>query len=893
MNRYGESMTSADAAASPLDPAADVAIVVTGHREGALAHRTFRALARAIDTAIEAGVRVEVVGVLDTADDATVEIFEDALGEQGVVGSLVPARTVKVTHGDPGASRNHGVSETRAAWVCVLDADNLPSGSWIRDAFRTATAYGGACVVHAENLVIFQGRWEMWPQLPTDHPGFRAENFFDRNFWDTFCLAAREVFEQIPYAPTARHSGFGPEDWHWAMETTQSQVPHLAAADTALFYRVKSTGSVQVGHDTERSLLPPARLLTDKVMAASAGQDNGSGSRPRGLQRQIIRERGGRLALPPLPDLVPASDLPLARRRRFVWPDHYRFLRPDSADLTDEEVRARFTQRQFRERGWLRDQELAALGSPDFNVLHYRALTPEALRMSNEDAMVHYLDVGRHSGARARLTTDELDDIARLELDDYQALHADLEHHGVPELVNHYLLHGRVEGRAGAMTAEQRQARRTVVVSPGLAGEMQALHEIEPAIPVPSTQHLERLRYIGPPEDGSLTPGSRVWWKLVAQLGSIRPDVVFLTPWIRMGGGDILLARYANAAGRLRPDDTVVVISTHGESTRPDWLDAGITFVDLPSMPEWKQLTPGERSRLLATLVVQYRPDVVHAFNSPEFFDAVEHYPRALHASTTVYLSTFVIDRDADGGMANHLFHRPADYLSVVAGVVVDNHALVEQFHDLYRFPREKFRVHHQPVVLPPARERPRRALDAPLRVMWAARFDKQKRLDVLADVAEAAARSGVPIEWHVYGAPVMGSDVSTRLHIERLEARGATFHGTYSSFASLPLDETDLFLLTSESEGIPLTLLDVLAHRVPVMAPLVGGIPELVDSGTGWPIERFDDIDAYVDALRVVAGDPDEAVRRADAGHDLLAREFSWEHFDGLLRALPGYVPD
>ena len=289
-----DSASSDPAVPSPVVP--DVAVVVTGHRESTLAHRTFRALARAVQVAVADGLAVEVVGMLDRADAATTAIFEEALGDQGAVGSVVPARVCAVSYGDPGSSRNHGVATTRAPWICVLDADNLPTSTWLRDAVRLARSHGGPCVVHPENLVIFEGRWEAWPQPASSHPGFRAENFFDRNYWDTFCLAAREVFEKHPYAATPARSGFGPEDWHWATETVQAGVAHLTAPDTALFYRVKRTGSVQAGHDTDRSLLPPSSLLVDPARAATAlGPQPATGRRPRGLQRAILRHHRGRL----------------------------------------------------------------------------------------------------------------------------------------------------------------------------------------------------------------------------------------------------------------------------------------------------------------------------------------------------------------------------------------------------------------------------------------------------------------------------------------------------------------------------------------------------------------------------------------------------------------------
>lgn len=878
-----------------VSDAPDVSVVVTGHREGILAHRTLRSLARASRVARSSGLRVEVIGVLDNADTQTTDTFREALAPEGTVGAeATSTHVVEVACGDPGLARMRGIQRARAAWVCVLDGDNLVSGAWLAAAHRTAVDHGAPCIVHAEQLVIFESRNALWPQLSSDDAGFRSENFYDRNYWDTFCLAARSVFEDIPYAATARRSGFGPEDWHWGMETVHAGIAHLVAPRTALFYRDKATGSVQAAHDEDRSLLPATPFLIDTSIAARAGSIRPSRRPTRGLHRRILRRQRGRDAEPSLPAPLPANVTPRGRGRRLMWPEHYRYLHPEHATSSDDELREHFesTPPQQR-RGWLSDEQLLALDPDQFDVLHYRALNPDVLALPDGVALEHYLAHGMSEGRPTRLGRHQLRALTQLDLDDYRSLHEDLARHDDDQLLNHYLLHGQPEGRTGRLTAEQRQSREAVEVAGWLAAELTAVHEIDPGVPVPTPAFVERLSLIGPPRDGSITDGSRLWWEVVTALRGASPDVVLFGPWLRMGGGDILLARYANAVRRLRPDATIVVVTTHDSSTRPDWLDDGIVLIDLPAMAGWDALTRLERAQLVATIVVQYRPRTVHAFNSPEFFDAVEYFPAALSASTRIFLSTFVIDRGPGGAMANHLFHRPTDYLAVVDKVIVDNHALVERFHELLRLPRSSFAVHHQPVERPAPRAAPERAPGTPLRVMWAARFDKQKRLDVLADVAEECARAGVPVEWHVYGAPVMETAADAARDIARLKAVRATFHGTYGSFAELPLDETDLFLITSESEGIPLTLLDVLAHQVPVMASMVGGVPELVSSDTGWPIERFDDVPAYVAALRDVAARPEAARSRAAAGYALLKREFSWANYDRLLAELRGYLPD
>ena len=434
---------------------------------------------------------------------------------------------------------------------------------------------------------------------PTDHPGFRAHNFFDRTYWDTFCLAERSVLEQHPYAATSAADGLGPEDWHWGMETVHAGIPHLVAPDTALFYRAKASGSVQGAHEESRSLLPPSPLLTDPSLAATVeSAQDGDVPRPwRGLQDRILRDHRGEPAREAVPEPAPGG----WRGRRDTWPDHVRFLRPEAAGRSDRQVRqlverAGFVGQSRRVR--LSEDELASLRDPGFNVLHYKALNAEPLHLADGEAVEHFLDVGRTAHLRTTLSEDELHDLALLDLQDYRDLHPDLAALDMDSLLHHYLAHGRAEGRAGSRTAEQRQAAEPVVLSAGLRAELEVMHDLDPTVPAPTAHHLAALRQVGPPTDGSLTSGSRAWWQVVGALGPPRPDALVLTSGAE--GLDV------------RSDD--------GEP------------VGLSSLAGWSRLTDDERWRLVATLVVQYQPSVVHGLDAPELAEVVGRYGTAMRA---------------------------------------------------------------------------------------------------------------------------------------------------------------------------------------------------------------------------------------------------------------------
>lgn len=885
----------------------DLSVILNGHREGTLAHHTLRTLHRALRHAHEAGLRLEVVVVLDNADDATCELMSEAAGPEGYLRDVADARIVDVAVADLGLARNRGVAEARAPHIALLDADNLPSLRWFTEAHRIAAESSVPCVVHPEALVIFEGRQVIWPQWSSQDERFRVENFYDQNYWDAFCLASREVFEHHPYTATGRASGFGPEDWHWNMEVVRSGVPHIAAPGTWLFYRAKLSGSLMGAHRAEGNLVHASPLLTDPGTAAAVLDearrlgDPPEPPRRTRLLRRLVRESAGRKArarlrreeMPPEP-MTTSQELMARLRGGFVVPSHYRYFY-DAPGLDDAQAVQHFRNngRRAGRRGWLRAAELASLHPDRFRVHHYRALHSDVVDLTPAEAREHFLTVGLHERRRARLTLDELRDLSTMDLDDYRDRYSDLAGHSDNHLVQHYLEWGRAEQRRTSYAPGEREYLRSVTIDPDLDAEWRTMHTYEPWVEVPTETRLADYRWAGPPADGSLSPGSGVWWQVIAALEGRRPDVIFVAPWVRMGGGDLLLARYARTMRRLAPEQQVLVVTTHGTSTRPDLLGDDVTFIDLPAMGGYGLLTHEERERLVAMLVAQLRPRVLHVFNAPEAFDAVQRYWRAMSAHTHLFLSTFAIDYGPEGELYSPLARRPAGFLDPIARVIVDNNSIVEEFHTLFHMDRSRFAVHHQPVDLPPRRPWTERRHGAPLRVMWAARFDRQKRLDLLADVAEAAANAGIVAEWHVYGAPVIGSADDSRDSVERLETLGATFHGTYDSLDDLPLDETDLFLLTSENEGIPLTLLDVMARRVPVMAPLVGGVRELVSTETGWPITRFDDVDAYVSMIAEVAHSRQEAERRADAAYQLLADEFSWSAFDRRVAETPHYLPD
>jgi glycosyltransferase involved in cell wall biosynthesis len=89
-------------------------------------------------------------------------------------------------------------------------------------------------------------------------------------------------------------------------------------------------------------------------------------------------------------------------------------------------------------------------------------------------------------------------------------------------------------------------------------------------------------------------------------------------------------------------------------------------------------------------------------------------------------------------------------------------------------------------------------------------------------------------------------------------------------------LKATDLFLLTSISEGIPLTVLEAMAAGLPVVATQVGGLGEIIEDGkTGWLAPSGDDA-ALAERILHLAEDTDLRQKMGRLGQERARSTFS-----------------
>ena len=91
-------------------------------------------------------------------------------------------------------------------------------------------------------------------------------------------------------------------------------------------------------------------------------------------------------------------------------------------------------------------------------------------------------------------------------------------------------------------------------------------------------------------------------------------------------------------------------------------------------------------------------------------------------------------------------------------------------------------------------------------------------------------------------------------------------------------LSLADIYLLPSIGEGTPLSIMEALVRRLPVVATDVGGVSELLDHGSAGQLVEKRSPEALANALRGYLRDPDLASRHAQRGCELISERYAVE---------------
>ena len=285
-----------------------------------------------------------------------------------------------------------------------------------------------------------------------------------------------------------------------------------------------------------------------------------------------------------------------------------------------------------------------------------------------------------------------------------------------------------------------------------------------------------------------------------------------------------------------------------------------------------------DRIRAVLQELRRFRPTVVVSCLGGISFEVLRYLPTGLFRVGVV--------QSHDPGVYA-MVRRYAAYLDLMAGVSKVVEETIESMPEFGHMP-----VQYLPYGVPMPEKTGPSSSDsgAPLRILYLGRLDQeQKRVRLFPQILEQLKSSGIPFHWTIAGEGPEKNFLQSALQSsppkQTVSFPGAILYGDVPQL----LAAHNVFLLASDYEGLPLSLLEAMGYGlVPVVSDLASGIREVVDETSGKRVAQ-DNLPAYAEAIIWLHEHRDEMSRLSQNARARVRREFSVGAMtDRWLEALP-----
>lgn len=346
-----------------------------------------------------------------------------------------------------------------------------------------------------------------------------------------------------------------------------------------------------------------------------------------------------------------------------------------------------------------------------------------------------------------------------------------------------------------------------------------------------------------------------------------RIPILYLAPWVDYGGSDTNTIDWFRWIDRSRFAPSLITTQPSDNRRLSEIVPYAEEIWALPELMQG-QLFP----QFIAEFIVSREIQLIHVMNSRIAFDLLPDY-RAMKRPPKVVVQLHVEEPTRDGYVryVTTRYGNLVDAYSVSSAHVGD--AVVG-----YGVPRERV------VTIPTgidtnlfSRARvnpiPNLAKDT-VHLLFIARLVPQKDPLLMVEVARELDERGLPFCIHVIGGGELESDVRAR--VSDYDLRDKVIFEPPTHELRPWYTSADILLMTSVFEGVPVIVYEALAMEVPVVAPALPGILELMGDTGGATVAQRDRAAGYADALEPLIRSRERCREVGKEGRELIERRFS-----------------
>lgn len=162
--------------------------------------------------------------------------------------------------------------------------------------------------------------------------------------------------------------------------------------------------------------------------------------------------------------------------------------------------------------------------------------------------------------------------------------------------------------------------------------------------------------------------------------------------------------------------------------------------------------------------------------------------------------------------------------------------------------------------------------------IISVARLDKQKGLDNLIKACYKLKKQGIIFKCLILGEGPERRKLEKLIEELNLVDEVKLLGNKTQSEVFESLATAAIKVLSSRSEGIPVSLMEAMALRVPVIGPNVNGVSELIENGKCGFLVLPNDIDSLVEKIKVLLSNDELRKGFAEAAYNKVLKDFNLE---------------
>lgn len=169
---------------------------------------------------------------------------------------------------------------------------------------------------------------------------------------------------------------------------------------------------------------------------------------------------------------------------------------------------------------------------------------------------------------------------------------------------------------------------------------------------------------------------------------------------------------------------------------------------------------------------------------------------------------------------------------------------------------------------------------DSPrLKILCVARLSPEKGHVGLIQAFAMATRQGMDAELLLIGGGVDEARIRAAVKEARLESRVRLLGIQPEEVVIETMLQCDFFVLASFMEGLPMVLMEALALQLPTIAPMITGIPELIEHRRTGLLFTVGDWSELAEQMQELARDANLRAQLAEAGRARVIEQFNIEN--------------